>query len=315
MWMLKSVKIGESRKHAVDMIYAIYGSDTYRCRKKLNEIIDAYRRKSGVHIDLHRFDASYDDVAKLKSIMNMQSLFMPKKLVVVENALSEASMQMIDYAKSWKDTKDQHLVLIHEALDAVSKKHLKAWEKFLTQSQEFGELEGAKKEAWIKSEAAERGVALAPDDAKKLAIVTADSWSLVQEIEKIAVAGRREQEGYSGPMPTVFDLGDAFFTDKKAALGILHRLLENGQDEFGLFSYLVNRSRVLVAIKQCLEQKKSVPSWLGIHPFVIKKTENLTRALTLAQCGTFLPRFFEEDSRIKIGLSQPKDSLMQMLIE
>lgn len=297
------------------MIYAIYGSDMYRCRKKLNQIIDAYRIKAGVHIDLHRLDAHKDDLAGLKSIMEMQSLFTPKKLVIVENALSEAIMQVIEYAKNWKDAKDQHLILIHEALDASSKKHLKAWEKFLTQSQEFGELEGAKKEAWIGSEATERGVSLTPDQVRRLAIVTADSWSAVQEIEKIAVGGKVEERGSSGPRPTVFDLGDAFFTDKRRALGILHRLLENGEDEFGLFSYLVNRSRVLTAIKQCAEQKKPIPPWLGIHPFVVKKTEALTRILTLTQCYSFMFRFFEEDSRIKIGLSRPKDSLVQMLIE
>lgn len=297
------------------MIYAIYGSDTYRCRKKLNQIIDAYRIKAGAHIDLHRLDAYKDDLAGLKSIMEMQSLFTPKKLVIVEWALSEEMLRVIDYAKNWNNAKDQHLILIHEALDATAKKILKAWEKLLTQSREFGQLEGAKKEAWIRREAAERSVTLGPDDARQLAIGVSDSWSLVQEIEKIAVGGKGEQRRYSGPKPTVFDLGDAFFTDKKRALAILHRLLENGEDEFGLFSYLVNRSRVLTAIKQCAEQKKPIPSWLGIHPFVAKKTEALTRILTLTQCCSFMSRFFEEDSRIKIGLSRPKDSLVQMLIE
>ncbi|MDP3769455.1 MAG: hypothetical protein Q8R40_00770 [bacterium] len=297
------------------MIYAIYGSDTYRCRKKLNQIIDAYRKKAGAHIDLHRFDASRDDLGGLKSMMDLQSLFTSKKLVVVENALCSAMEPMIDYASVWKDAKDQHLVLMHEALDAASKKPLKAWEKFLTQSQEFGELEGAKKEAWIRSEAIERGVSLDTDHVRRLTAATLDSWSAVQEIEKIAVGGEREQRQSSRPAPTVFDLGDAFFTNNRHALSLLHHLLEKGEDEFGIFSYLSNRSRSLVVVKVCEGERKPVPSWLGIHPFVAKKTAMQTRELTLSQCISFLPRFFEQDFRIKIGLSQPKDSLIQMLME
>ncbi|MDP3779250.1 MAG: hypothetical protein Q8R30_04380 [bacterium] len=297
------------------MIYAIYGSDTYRCRKKLNQIIEAYRAKAGAYIDLHYFDAKTDDLAGLKSMMDVQSLFTPKKLVVVKNAFNEAMTETFDHAKGWKEAKDQHLVLVHEALDAASKKQLKVWDKALTQSQEFELFEGAKKEAWIRSEAIERGVSLIPDQIRSLAISASDSWEAVQEIEKIAVGGEVDLAVYSGPGPTVFDLGDAFFTDKKRAIGILHRLLEKGEDEFGLFSYLVNRSRVLVAVKQCVDQRKPIPSWLGIHPFVAKKTESLARGLSLAQCGSFMSRFFEEDARIKIGLSQPKESMIQMLME
>ncbi|GEM_PF-3325908 len=295
------------------MIYAIYGSDTYRGWKKLNQIIEAYRAKAGAYIDLHWFDAKVDNLEELKAMMDVQSLFTPKKLVVVRNALSEEMTHIFDHAKGWKDAKDQHLVLVHEALDAASKKQLKVWEKVLTQSQEFEQFEGAKKEAWIRSEAMERGVSLMPDQVRSLAASVSDSWAAVQGIEKIAVGGETEQAASFGPSASVFDLGDAFFTDKKRALGILHRLLEKGEDEFGLFSYLVNRSRVLVVVKQCAEQHKAVPSWLGIHPFVAKKTESLARGLSLAQCGAFMSRFFEEDGRIKIGLSQPKESMIRIL--
>ena len=300
------------------MIYALYGGDTYRSRKKMNQIIAAFREKTGVGFNLHRFDAaSADDrdMGELKAMMNLQSLFTLKKLVVVENAFTEEMAAMVPAAKQWKDAKDQHLVLFHEALDAQAKKKLRTWEPLLTQSQEFGELKGSQKEQWIRREAAERGASLLPSQLRALADHAMDSWAVAQEIEKIAVGGDGEKIKTASAMPTVFDLGDAFFTDKKRAIGILHRLLQNGEDEFGLFSYLVNRSRALIAIKQCAQERRQVPSWLGIHPFVAKKTESLARLLTPAQCAAFLKRFFEEDFRIKVGLSQPRESLMGMLME
>ena len=298
------------------MIYALYGSDTYRSRKKLNEIIEAYRQKAGADIDFHRFNAQEHDCANLKGIMATSSLFAQKKLVVVEYAFGDRMESMLTHAKQWQDAKDQHLILCHETLDASAKKYLKLWTPLLTQSQEFGEMKGSTREAWICQEATLRGVILSPTDAHRITAITSDSWSAVQEIEKIAVGGQINSNANSiVKAASVFDLGDSFFTDKKQALHILHQLLERGEDDFGLFSYLTNRSRALVAIKQCTEQKKQIPTWLGIHPFVAKKTAALVYKLTLAQCAAFMINFFEEDSRIKVGLSQPKDSLVRILTE
>ena len=298
------------------MIYALYGGDTYRSRQKLNEIIAAYWQKAGDGIDFHRFDARIHDIAGLKGIIETSSLFTQKKLVVVEYALSDTVESLIDVAKKWRDAKDQHLILHHEALDTSAKKYLKLWMPFITKSQEFDEMkEGAMRSAWIRKESAARGVSLLSDDVDRIARTASDSWSMVQEIEKNAVGGHISSVDTPVKTPTVFDLGDAFFVNKKQALGILHRLLFKGEDEFGLFSYLANYSRTLVAIKQCLDTKQLVPSWLGIHPFVAKKTALLARSLTLAQCAAFMARFFEEDVRIKTGLSQPRDSLTRILTE
>ncbi len=297
------------------MIYALYGSDTYRSRKKLNEIVEAYRQKTGADFDFHRLDARESDLGGLKGMMGTSSLFTPKKLIVVEYALGGQMELMLPHAKVWQDTKDQHLILRHETLDASAKKQLKTWTPFFTQSQEFEELKGSKREAWIRKEAIERGGFLSDSDVRNIAAKTSDSWFAVQEIEKIIVGGKTEHHGIFAKAPTIFDLGDVFFTDKKRALGILHYLFAGDEDEFGIFSYLANRSRALVAIKQCALEKRQVPSWFGIHPFVAKKTGELARVLTPAQCGFFLSRFFEEDFRIKVGLSQPKDSLVRMLME
>lgn len=297
------------------MIYALYGSDTYRSRKKLNELIESCWQKAGADIDFHRFDAQDYDLADLKGIMGTSSLFTPKKLVVVEYALSDRMALMLGFAKQWKDEKNQHLILHHEKLDVTAKKNLKLWMPLLAQSQEFDEIKGDAWEAWIRKEAVARGVSLASSDVRRMAGTSSDSWSAVQKIEKIAVGGHASGEYAFAKNPTVFDLGDAFFTDKKRALGILHHMLANGEDEFGLFSYLAGRARTLVAIKQCAIEKRQVPPWLSIHPFVAKKTADIVRVLTPAQCALFVSRFFEEDFRIKVGLSQPKDSLVGMLIE
>lgn len=295
------------------MIYTLYGSDTYRSRQKLNEIIQAYRNKSQTDADFHRFDAEDHNLSELQQIMQTSSLFNPKKFVVVDYAFSGRMEAMIRIASNWQHAKNQHLMLYHGSLDASAKKYLKLWKPFITQSQEFEELKGSPKHAWIRKEAVGRGVALSDNDVHYIASVSSDSWSIIQEIEKRAVGKTIKNNLTIIKHPTIFDLGDIFFTDRKRALGMLQYMLAMGEDEFGLFSYLANRARSLVAIKQCMQHNKSVPSWLGIHPFVAKKTAQLARALTLRQCAFFVMQFFEEDWHIKVGISQPKDALIRIL--
>ncbi len=281
----------------------------------MTQIIDAYRQKAGSDFNVHRFYAGIDEIGAVKMALNISSLFNPKTLVVVEGALSDYMESMRERAAQLKEEKNKHLMLFHEVMDASAKKYLTLWEPHLAQSQEFEELKGEKREQWIAKEAAERGVALAPEHLRALALSNMDSWALAQEIEKIAVLGNESAYTAAKKSFNVFDFGDIFFTDKKRAAAMLPRLLAQGEDEFTLFSYLVNRSRALIAVKQCAIEKKPVPAWLGLHPFVVKKTETLARMLTPAQCANFMRRFFEEDSRIKIGLSRPQDSLLQMLAE
>src|SRR3989344_4524929 len=72
------------------MIYILYGPDTYRSRKKLNEIIAQYREKAGNNFNLHRFDAKDDKTEDIKRACESGSLFEAKKLVVIEYAFVAA---------------------------------------------------------------------------------------------------------------------------------------------------------------------------------------------------------------------------------
>lgn len=297
------------------MIYTLYGDDTYRSRKKLRSIIEQYRIKAGSDFNMHRFDAQDDDLLNLKAIVGGNSLFPTKKLSIIEYAFCERMAVLHPSGAQLAASKEQVIIMWDGALDSNKKKYLKIWEPFFIKAQEFNTLSAGNRQRWIMQEASERGIMLNDTDIKQLIQCTGDSWTLIQLLEKIATGVEMDaQTSLTGGAQNIFSLGDAFFSRNPQAIYILHELLGRGEDEFGLFSYLANRSRALVVVKVCEQEHKQIPSWLGIHPFVAKKTSHLVHNLSLAQCRAFAWRFFEEDARIKIGLARPSESLMSMLL-
>lgn len=115
------------------------------------------------------------------------------------------------------------------------------------------------------------------------------------------------------PEESIFQLGDTFFSHPRLALRTLLGLLNQGHDDFGLFSYLSNHARTLLTVKHYGETGKAVPASHGIHPFVIKKATAVIRGLPKEELQESLRRFFAEDYKIKVGIAKPKDSLFSML--
>ncbi len=133
-----------------------------------------------------------------------------------------------------------------------------------------------------------------------------------QKVQEFSAVGGSASGGKEA---SVFALGDTFFVAKREALRNLLKLISQGHDDFNLFSYLANHARKLLVIKSYDEQGKAVPASSGIHPYVAKKAVSMVRSFSREQLHYFFRRFFEEDHRIKTGISRPQDSLLAMLLE
>lgn len=114
---------------------------------------------------------------------------------------------------------------------------------------------------------------------------------------------------------SVFELGDTFFSDQKQGLHNLLELLGDGHDEMGIFSYLTNHARTLLAVKICQERKKSLPKEYKIHPFVAQKAGAIARRVSVPSLQNSLCRFFQEDVKIKTGAGKAGDSLVDLVLE
>lgn len=297
------------------MLLILYGSDTYRSRQKLREIIGEYRQKAGENFNLEKLDAEENNLAGLKNIVQGGSLFSSKKLVIVEEAFSfeKSFSYLLEAVRGLGVIKDVFLILWDRNLSAESLGRLEQIRPLADRIQEFKSLTGRNLQNWLGEEAKKRGLKLYPAQFTQLAYLGSDLWGLINEFDKMALTGATDFKKQDSQQYSIFQLGDTFFVSSKTALGVLLDLLHRGYDDFGLFSYLANHGRTLLTVKTYLEKRMSVPADDHLHPYVIKKASALARGIAQGKLRILPQKFFEEDFKIKIGLSNPKESLIRIL--
>ncbi len=293
------------------MIYLLYGPDTYRSRKKLNEIIGEYKKRAGDGLNFYRLDALESTVAAVRNILESGSLFGGKKLVVIDNALSNPDIISF-FKKEGRDYKEENSTFIL-LWDSENTKKAEELKTVCSKMQEFESLKPAQIKQWITEEAKTRGVRLLPRDVVYLTSLGTDLWKVSNELDKLLLTNQDKNLDETS-RPSVFDLGDSFFSSKIRALHHLLELLQNGHDEFNLFAYLSGHARTLLTLKFFHEERQPVPANVGIHPFVIKKTSPIIRELSLGSLRNLHHRFFEEDVKIKTGMTKPGEALISFLV-
>ena len=75
------------------MIYFFYGDDTFRSRRKLAEFIEKFKSAQGSDVNLNRFVAPDFDVTQFLEGTLSIGFFSSKRLIIVENALSEGNAE------------------------------------------------------------------------------------------------------------------------------------------------------------------------------------------------------------------------------
>lgn len=302
------------------MIYLLYGPDTYRSRKKLNELVTGYQEKFGTNFTTHRFDADGGAPAAFESFLGGASLFSSKKLVVAYHVCGNISSYEIlkKYALSLSRANHTTVFLWEPGAVADLQKNLKELTPFLAKSEEFKLLSAPESRKFVRNEAQKSGVLLTPADEAHLASFGSDLWAASHELEKIALtpspSGADRAVSAAAP-PTIFDVGDSFFLFSGNPLRRLLEFFSSGQDDFSAFSYLAGHARTLFTVKSDLEKYGKVSAKHGLHPFVVKKASYTVRSVPIRTIRAALFRFFEEDRKIKTGESSPRDSLVSMLVE
>lgn len=296
------------------MIYVLHGADTYRSREKLRELIGEFRNSAGANFDFHRFDAEENGLKEIRQALETASLFSRKKIVVIEHMASVIETEELPgLLKPAKYDKETIVFLWEGEADAKTKKMLSAAEAYAEKIQEFKLLTPKERERWIEERAEKMHIKISREELAALVSGGSDLWKTANELEKIAV-GKSGKISVDGHSLNIFQLGDSFFSAPRRAITVLLGLLDAGQDEFGLFSYLANQTRTLALVQSYLGRAQAVPATLGIHPFVIKKTTALARHLPWNFAAQRLKTFFEEDWKNKTGILKPKESLLLMIV-
>ena len=210
-----------------------------------------------------------------------------------------------------------HLLLVEPKTVAKTNAVLKAAQALGRRAQtlEFAPLNAKKGEVarWLTERAQRKGGVVQPAAVTLLAAyVGADLRLLDQELDKLLTyvgPGRSVTEAdvrrlvNAAQQTSIFDLVDAIGNrDSRAALALLHELLDAGEAPLYLLFMITRQFRILLQVR-LLQSANLAPaelaSRLGQHPFVIDKALRQGRQFSLPHLEAILRRLLQADLALK----------------
>lgn len=173
------------------MIIYLYGVDSYRRRQKTKELIAAYRQKHP-HFDFKSFDLTEnpENYLNLKDFLEQQSLFDNFKISLVTGIFEVESKKTKPIFKTQLNKENSVLLITEEKMP--SKEFDFLLEKPVW-AQEFEPLTAGKLAFFVRKEIEKRNLNFTPEAKKYLMRWQEDGhtdcWALVNELDKIALAG------------------------------------------------------------------------------------------------------------------------------
>ncbi|OGZ78966.1 MAG: DNA polymerase III subunit delta [Candidatus Staskawiczbacteria bacterium RIFOXYD2_FULL_37_9] len=304
------------------MIIFLYGEDSYRSKRKLEEIILGYKKvhKSGLNlIYINAKEASFKD---FYSNFRVSSMFAEKKLIVLNNVFSNVKFQeeFLENIKGLENLKD--IIVIYEDCPADQRaKFFKTLLKCAT-CQEFGCLKPANLKKWIVAEFSKTETKIDSFAMDLLAnCVKTDLWRMANEINKLAnyrAGGAVKKEDVEqlvapGIENDIFKTIDALASkNKKLALSLLHEHLDGGDNTLYLLSMIAYQFKNLLIIKELIDKKNQyqiIVKKSGLHPFVAQKTYSLCGQFSMPELKKIYRKIFQIDLDIKTGKVEPETAL------
>ena len=309
------------------MIYFIYGQDSYRSKRKLQEIVEGYKKVHKSGLNLIYIDAKQADYMDFYSNFKITPMFAEKKLIVLKNVFDSKEFQenFLEAVKNMEELKD--IIIVYEDCPADKRlKIFKTLEKY-AKCQEFEFLQPASLKKWMAAEFEKSGAKI--DSAALdllLNFVGTDLWQMENEINKLSnykAGGVIKKEDVGLLVRPNID-NDIFKTieaiaskDKKIALDLLYRHLDGGEAPLKLLAMIAYQFKNLLIVKElqssqpyALIAKKS-----GLHPYAVQKTSYLCNQFTIDRLKKIYQNIFQADSDIKTGKIEAETALDLLLSE
>lgn len=168
------------------MTIFLHGPDGYRRTQRLKEALRQFLTKyPGVGI--RRFDATLDEEVadKAAEIFGSTSLFSPRSLVVITDALELTPKELKPLVEKTSESETQHLILVADT-EKIAKTYARLSEDDVTKEQ-FPILNGAAWGTFVARELKARDLELSRMAMNNIArAFLGDSWGLVTELDVLA---------------------------------------------------------------------------------------------------------------------------------
>ncbi len=309
------------------MIILLYGSDTYRARKKLNYYQAGFIKKydqSGLNIV--RLDGEKMTMEEIRKHTGQMGFLAEKRFIVIEGLVGKNKKktiqdEMVEYLdKEWSD--DNVLVFMEETEKTkygkkVTSKLLKRLSKEKTE--EFNLLSGERLNQWIRQEVKARQGSIEPSAVLEMAaLVGANLWSMSTEIEKLVNFKNRKVITADDVRlmvkakfdENIFHLTDALAAkDAKLSFKLLYDQFAAGAHELYILTMLIRQFRILLQTREVMDKEPNhftIASRLKLHPFVAQKAIRDANRFSLEELKNIYCQLLTIDTKIKSTSDDPR---------
>jgi len=310
------------------MIIFLYGQDTYRTNKKLQEITNEYKLVNKSGFSLVNMDAKERNFKDFLDNFRVVSMFGEKKLIILKNIFSNQTFKE-DFLEEMKIFKiSNNIIVIFE--EGEVDKRTKIFKALIKNArcQEFDFLNDKNLKIWFQKECKKYNLKIdISAEATLLSFVGNNLWQLENEIKKLAnfKPGKliKKDDIILQVRPKIEN--DIFMTidaisqkDKSQAFLFLHKHLENGDNPLYLLSMINYQIRNFLIIKELVEKglpysvivKKS-----ALHPFVAKKSFSACGQFSFLRLKKIYQKIFQIDLDIKTGKIDAETALDLLVAE
>lgn len=236
------------------MVIFLYGTDSYRRKNKLRELVQNYKNKYE-ETDLLSIDLEDEPESWIRGrdFLGQPSLFLSSKVLIVKEAVSVEEKEWLAVLKKELETQ-KNFVLISDKKEPPPKFG------FLLEKpsvfQHFPELEGAALDLFLKNEAARRGLDFRSEAYRRLYKFIIGrkerSWVAVNELEKLSLLKAEKPISEEDIEKTVRledeeDVSEAvgviLSRDSRTRLGFLEKLFLQKEETVRIFNSLAYQAR------------------------------------------------------------------------
>lgn len=311
------------------MIFFLHGPEDFLTKKKTKLIQKKFIEKNpAAKVDVFDFEKDSDEADLFQSFRSGAGLFGGKKMIVLKNSFKldeKSQVKILGALKIIFDSKETAVVFSEGEIKTKSNKLFLFLNKN-SKVQESKRLDTRKAAAWLGSEMAARSggkIAINISAQSRLVQITKNNlWKINSEIDKL-IAFKLAQSGGNKTITLddvnllcqgeieakIFDLIDALGTrDKSKAIWLLKNVIDQGENEFYVFSMFLYQLRNLAVVAGFRDKfgadSQMISRQAGIHPFVAKKTLDQLRNFSKKQIGRLFGLAAKLDLEVKTGVRE-----------
>ncbi len=309
------------------MILFLYGEDTYRSHKKIEEIKKKYLTSDQIGTNICILSANEIDFDEISKSIDAMPFLTSKRLVIIKDLVNINKTKLQEQVAEYLDSISDTTVLIFWEKGNIKKRN-KLFKKLkkISKSQEFKPLVGIKLNNWVEQEVKENGGEIEKEAILRLAsYVGADLWQMANEINKLV--SYKEQKDTKNVITisdvellvkaklntNIFEMIDALGEkNARKTIKLADDLLASGETEGYLLSMIAYQFRNLLMVKDLTEKKQNkfqIAKQTNIHPYVVSKTIPQSRNFTDRELEKIYNELLNTDKAIKTGELRPRLAL------